>query len=503
MENGLFNGIRTGILGKIQLIPYLSYWKLFIIRVAEGLGLVRNSDISRDLFRLYWSWGIIQRNELKICILPEAGRLENNSGGTFISKLFSLFGDIDVVQATALNQPFLGGNIAPNERLAVVGPNLGSKYLSHQTISFSSGKPWSLSFVANFNGSNLIGGYNVITTNSNGSNFIAFTNIGKQLSVYFGGVNYILNNDISKYFGKVTHFLFSSDGSTISYMENGVFVKKLVASGQITFMFLNTYIGVTHFVAGKTYFFSIKSAETNINQNLQEYNILRSYFSEIPSVAIGTQTWATGNLDVVCTPQGNLIANVTDDTAWAASQTTYDTTYAATTGTTEQKTYAAVNAAAMWCYYNNDVSIGAVYGKLYNWYAVELMQMDIDYFNAANPSTPWGWRIPTQADFTTLQATLGGSSVAAGKMKVPGIKYWNAPNTGGDNSSGISIIGNGYRGGNGVFAALNSYGTIWLVDVVTSSSARDIWVLSDNAGLPYPMDNTSKIIGIAARYIKV
>ena len=35
-------------------------------------------------------------------------------------------------------------------------------------------------------------------------------------------------------------------------------------------------------------------------------------------------------------------------------------------------------------------ALGAIYGKLYNWYAVKLLQMDIDYYNAANPTAPWG-----------------------------------------------------------------------------------------------------------------
>lgn len=117
-------------------------------------------------------------------------------------------------------------------------------------------------------------------------------------------------------------------------------------------------------------------------------------------------------------------------------------------------TYAAVKAAAMWCHYGNDVTLGAVYGKLYNWFAVKLLQMDIDYYNANNPTTPWGWRVPTQSDFNTLATTLGGISVAGCKMKTVGTTYWNSPNTGADNSSGFSGIGSSRRMDNGSFTIL-------------------------------------------------
>lgn len=140
---------------------------------------------------------------------------------------------------------------------------------------------------------------------------------------------------------------------------------------------------------------------------------------------------------------------------WSDSQNLYEYIYNNTSGTDEQKTYAAVKAAAMWCHYNNDPTHGAIYGKLYNWFAVKLLQMDIDYYNAANPSTPWGWRVPTQADFNTLVTTLGGTSVAGGKIKMTGTTYWNSPNTGATNESGFSLLACGRRLSDGAFGIIN------------------------------------------------
>lgn len=102
-----------------------------------------------------------------------------------------------------------------------------------------------------------------------------------------------------------------------------------------------------------------------------------------------------------------------------------------------------------WCYYNNDAALGAVYGKLYNHYAVDAI--------AANP--PSGWRVPTKADFVQLIAYLGGSTVAGGKSKLQGLTYWTTPNIGATNESGFSFTGSGYRGGvAGGFSSNNTLG---------------------------------------------
>jgi hypothetical protein len=69
-----------------------------------------------------------------------------------------------------------------------------------------------------------------------------------------------------------------------------------------------------------------------------------------------------------------------EEIGWSSSQELYDAIYAQTAGTVEEKTYAAVKAAAMWCYYNNDLALGSVYGKLINWYSVYLLHKDLVYY---------------------------------------------------------------------------------------------------------------------------
>ena len=120
--------------------------------------------------------------------------------------------------------------------------------------------------------------------------------------------------------------------------------------------------------------------------------------------SIGTQIWMTRNLTVSQYRNGDIIPEVTDPAAWAAL----------TTGA--------------WCYYNNDPANGPIYGKLYNWYAV----------NDSRGLAPNGYHIPTTTEWTTLTNTLGGLSLAGGDLKEAGITHWSDPNTGATNNSGFT-----------------------------------------------------------------
>ena len=73
---------------------------------------------------------------------------------------------------------------------------------------------------------------------------------------------------------------------------------------------------------------------------------IRADVGNIETVVIGTQEWTVKNLDVSRYRNGDIIPEVKDHKKWV-----------------ELKTGA-------WCYYNNDPENGKIYGKLYNWYAV-------------------------------------------------------------------------------------------------------------------------------------
>lgn len=145
----------------------------------------------------------------------------------------------------------------------------------------------------------------------------------------------------------------------------------------------------------------------------------------MPTIVIGTQQWMSKNLDVAFYRNGNPIPQVADPTEWAGLIT------------------------GAWCYYNNDSTQGNTYGKLYNWYAV----------NDPRGLAPAGWHIPSDAEWATLETSLGGKLVAGGEMKEAGTPHWISPNTEGNNNSGFAGLPGGGRYRDGPFSNVgrNSY----------------------------------------------
>jgi uncharacterized protein (TIGR02145 family) len=186
----------------------------------------------------------------------------------------------------------------------------------------------------------------------------------------------------------------------------------------------------------------------------------------LPTIVIGKQQWMKENLDVVTYRNGDIIPKVTDPTAWAAL----------TTGA--------------WCYYNNDPANGAIYGKLYNWYAV----------NDARGLAPQGWHIPTDAEWDTLSTKLGGVTVAGGKMKTTGTTRWTTPNTGATNESGFAGLPGGYRIYDGSFDIVGSYGFWWSATEFNTAFARFLFLTSTNGTLSRNFDY--KAAGFSVRCLR-
>ena len=179
------------------------------------------------------------------------------------------------------------------------------------------------------------------------------------------------------------------------------------------------------------------------------------------TVQIGTQCWTRSNLKVSKYRNGDNISNITDQTAWSMQTT----------------------ITGAWCNYNNDAANDALYGKLYNWYAV----------NDIRRLCPAGWHVPSDAEWTTLIDSLGGASAAGGAMKstatqpTPG--GWDTPNTGATNSSGFTGLPGGFRwcGLNG-FDKLGDYGIWWSSSVYANLSSNLSWY----RGLFYGNANTDR-----------
>ena len=163
--------------------------------------------------------------------------------------------------------------------------------------------------------------------------------------------------------------------------------------------------------------------------NSKEFKILQNCNgrTSYSSVTIGSQVWMVENLDVCTYRNGDPIPQVTDLNEWKNT------------------------TSGAWCYYNNDPATGEIYGKLYNWYAI----------NDPRGIAPTGWHIPSDEEWTNLTDFLGGSGVAGGKMKESGLSHWNNPNSGATNLSGFTALPGGFRGISGSFTNISLHSYFW------------------------------------------
>lgn len=155
--------------------------------------------------------------------------------------------------------------------------------------------------------------------------------------------------------------------------------------------------------------------------------------------SIGQQIWTVRNLEVSRYRNGDPIPQVTDPVQWAQL----------TTGA--------------WCYYNNDPANGPIYGKLYNWYAV----------NDPRGLAPTGYHIPSETEWTTLINFLGGPEFAGGKMKANTL--WTTPNVGVTNNSAFKGLPAGYRFSN--FQEKGYVGFWWSSTAPELSYAEQVFVV--------------------------
>jgi len=177
------------------------------------------------------------------------------------------------------------------------------------------------------------------------------------------------------------------------------------------------------------------------------------------TVKIGTQVWASKNLDVDKFRNGEPIPEVKTMQEW---------------------NMAMENKQPGWCYYINDPANGAKYGKLYNWYAV----------NDPRGLAPNGYHVPGNDEWTVLTDFLGGTGEAGKAMKSTG--GWEA-NGSGTNSSGFSGLPGGNRTNAAFFGVTASgyWGYWW-----SSTEDKDLYAWCRN------LSNLSGTVGLhgSAKY---
>ena len=176
--------------------------------------------------------------------------------------------------------------------------------------------------------------------------------------------------------------------------------------------------------------FSCRKENGNLQSSVSDNDASYIDAGKYAVVSIGNQKWMLKNLDVTHYRNGDRIPQVKDPTQWANL----------TTGA--------------WCWYNNDSAFGAIYGRLYNWYAV----------NDPRGLAPTGWHISSNEEWDTLSLFLanrvGGQLKDTGTIEA-GTGLWYAPNSGATNESGFTGLPGGYHGTDGVFYAMGYSGYWW------------------------------------------
>lgn len=192
----------------------------------------------------------------------------------------------------------------------------------------------------------------------------------------------------------------------------------------------------------------------------------------LTTVNICGVNWMNKNFDCTTYSNGDAIPQVTDAAQWAAL----------TTGA--------------WCYYNNDPATGAIYGKLYNYYAI----------TDPRGIAPAGWHVPNRTERDNLTNCAGGFEgslgfYAGGNLKEAGTVHWLSPNLEGRDSTGFTALPGGRRILGGSFAGINSVGSFW---TTTNYLDGAILVLDlyYSSGYTPQLDAIEKSFGASVRLVK-
>jgi len=182
-------------------------------------------------------------------------------------------------------------------------------------------------------------------------------------------------------------------------------------------------------------------------------------------VQIGSMIWTGKNLVVEHYRNGDAIPEVKDPEKWATL----------TTGA--------------WCYNDNKQENGNIYGKLYNWYAV----------NDPRGLAPTGWHVATDAEWSILSLLLGGMENAGSPLKAASL--WKEQKSDGGKKIGFEALPAGARRDtDGKFMLPGEYSRLWSS---TESNVNSAWCRSlgyFDAALRRGMAN--KNIGFSVRCVK-
>jgi uncharacterized protein (TIGR02145 family) len=183
-------------------------------------------------------------------------------------------------------------------------------------------------------------------------------------------------------------------------------------------------------------------------------------------ILIDQQQWASKNLNSDHFANGKKIAEAKSEDEWRNADK---------------------NSIPAWCYFNNDPGNGAIYGKLYNWHAVQDLRK----------LCPAGWHVPADTDWEVLGNFAGPGS--AGKLKSS--EEWSMGKNGSDVYE-FTALPAASRGFKGKFTLLNEDAYWWSN---TEEGSNIYWALYRNInykGTDLFKSFISKGSGLSVRCLK-
>lgn len=152
---------------------------------------------------------------------------------------------------------------------------------------------------------------------------------------------------------------------------------------------------------------------------------------------IGEQTWMAQNLNEPHFKNGDPIPQAKTPEEWKK---------------------AGNSGKPAWCYYNNDSKLGAKFGKLYNWYAV----------NDPRGLAPKGWRLPADKDWISLYQFVSKQDYDALALEHKAF-VGNYPDA---DALHFHAFGSGYRKESANFSNMGKFASYWSKDTIDSYSAN-------------------------------
>jgi len=191
------------------------------------------------------------------------------------------------------------------------------------------------------------------------------------------------------------------------------------------------------------------------------------------TVKIGDQWWMAENLKVTHYRNGDPIKYVTDRDEW----------YYLTTGA--------------YCYYDNNDSLGQIYGGLYNWFAID------DERNIA----PEGWHVPSEDEWDVLKRYLFENEIYWDQQgtALKSQNQWRRQNESiitGTDIYGFTAIPSGQRYENAEFKNLAKTYNFWLTtEVYKSDTHVRVPYITCTSNATY-ISNLIKEYGFSVRCVK-